>query len=52
MDDKIFGLFILGFVFICLIQYIYITEREFERRKKQRENERQKNEARDRSKKA
>ena len=39
MDDKVFGLFILGFVFVCLIQYIYITEREFEKRKKQRENE-------------
>lgn len=52
MDDKDFALIVLAFLFVCLVQYIYITEREFERRKKQREDERRKNEARDRSKKA
>lgn len=52
MDDRVFGLFIIGFVFVCLIQYIYITEREFAKRKKQREDERQKSETRNRSKKS
>lgn len=52
MEDRVFGLFILGFVFVCLIQYIYITEQEFEKRKKQREDERRKSETRDRSKKS
>ena len=52
MEDRVFALIVLAFLLLSLVQYIYITEREFERRKKQRENERQKNEARDRSKKA
>ena len=52
MEDKVFALIVLAFLFVCLVQYIYITEREFEKRKKQREDERQKNEAGGRSKKA
>ena len=52
MEDRIFALIVLAFLFVCLVQYIYITEREFEKRKKQREDERRKNEARDKSKKS
>ena len=44
MEDKVFALIVLAFLFVCLVQYIYVTEREFEKRKKQREDERQKNE--------
>jgi hypothetical protein len=38
-NDSIFALIVLGFLFVLLVQYIYITEREFEKRKKQREDE-------------
>lgn len=32
--DALFGLIVIGFLFFLLGQYIYITEREFEKRKK------------------
>ena len=38
-QDALYGLIVIGFLFFLLGQYIYITEREFEKRKKQRENE-------------
>lgn len=34
--DAKFILIILGFLLACFVQYIYITEREFEKRKKQK----------------
>ena len=43
-SDALFGLFILGFLLFLLCQYIYINEREFEKRKKRLEMERKHNE--------
>ena len=43
-SDALFGLFIIGFVLFLMIQYIYINEREFEKRKKRLEMERKYNE--------
>jgi hypothetical protein len=43
-NDSIFALIILGFLLIGLVQYIYITEKEFEKRKKQREYEKKRKE--------
>lgn len=43
-SDAIFGLFIIGFVLFLVCQYIYINEREFEKRKKRLEMERKHNE--------
>lgn len=38
-QDALFGAIVIGFTLFLLGQYIYITEREFEKRKKQRKNE-------------
>ena len=43
-SDALFALFIIGFLFFLLGQYIYINEREFEKRKKRLEIERKHNE--------
>lgn len=43
-SDALFGLFIIGFVLFLMVQYIYINEREFEKRKKRLEMERKYNE--------
>jgi hypothetical protein len=43
-SDALFGLFIIGFVLFLMGQYIYINEREFEKRKKRLEMERKHNE--------
>lgn len=43
-SDALFGLFIIGFVLFLVCQYIYINEREFEKRKKRLEMERKHNE--------
>lgn len=42
--DALFGLFIIVFLLVLLCQYIYINEREFEKRKKRLEIERKHNE--------
>lgn len=51
MEDRVFALIVLAFLLLSLVQYIYITEREFEKRKKENE-EKRKNEFGDRSKKS
>jgi uncharacterized membrane protein len=38
-QDILFGTIVIGFLLFLFGQYIYISEREFEKRKKQRENE-------------
>ena len=48
-SDSVFALIVLGFLLAALVQYIYITEREFEKRKKENEKQRENN-SRDKSK--
>lgn len=51
MEDRVFTLIVLAFLLLSLVQYIYITEREFNKRKKENE-EKRKNDIGDRSKKS
>ena len=47
--DVVFALIVLGFLLAALVQYIYITEREFNKIQKENEKQRENN-SRDMSK--
>ena len=40
MEDQTFSLIVLAFLLLSLVQYIYITEREFNKQKKENEEKR------------
>ena len=48
-NDVFFALIVLSFLLAALVQYIYITEREFNKRQKENEKQRE-NSSRDKSK--
>lgn len=42
-NNVVFALIVLGFLLAALVQYIYITEREFNKRQKENDKQRENN---------